>query len=189
MIGAFRQLSCPNRFMRLRDFQTFSALLMSVLFILSFTFWNIQEQKPPFYSFTIRIPMAYDPNFTDEEFQEFLKSGGTTSAITESDKRRSRLPNDDTFLFISLETAGKLAINNQVYGTLNNPDPLVEKLGEIFRGRKENGVFETGNNRVDKAVIVKARKSEKYGNLVKVIDAVKSAGADPIVLQIDDLSQ
>jgi biopolymer transport protein ExbD len=44
------------------------------------------------------------------------------------------------------------------------------------------------DERVEKTVVVKAQRSTRYADVVAVIDAVKGAGANPIVLQIDDLS-
>jgi biopolymer transport protein ExbD len=43
------------------------------------------------------------------------------------------------------------------------------------------------NEKIEKTVFIKAPRSIDYGSVVKVIDAVKLAGADPISLQIDDL--
>jgi biopolymer transport protein ExbD len=37
-------------------------------------------------------------------------------------------------------------------------------------------------------LFIKSPRSIRYGDVVKVIDAVKVAGASPIGLQIDDLS-
>jgi biopolymer transport protein ExbD len=41
--------------------------------------------------------------------------------------------------------------------------------------------------RVEKTLIIKPNRSVKYGDVVKVVDAVRGAGASPVVLQIDDL--
>jgi biopolymer transport protein ExbD len=62
-------------------------------------------------------------------------------------------------------------------------------LTEIFQGRDANGVFREGTNEVEKTVFIKSPRSVRYGDVVKVIDAVKMAGAQPIGLQIDDLQQ
>ena len=109
--------------------------------------------------------------------------------LADLQKRALILPNGDAFLVVSLEKDGKLKINQEFYGTLENTTNLLEKLTQIFTQRENLGVFEENSNKVVKAVIVKAPRSEKYGNVVKIIDVVKSSGADPIVLQIDDLAQ
>jgi biopolymer transport protein ExbD len=42
---------------------------------------------------------------------------------------------------------------------------------------------------VEKTVFIKSPRSVKYGEVVRIIDAVKQAGAQPIGLQIDDLTE
>ena len=41
--------------------------------------------------------------------------------------------------------------------------------------------------KIEKTVFIKSPKSVRYGDVVRVIDAAKEAGASPIGLQIDDL--
>jgi len=43
------------------------------------------------------------------------------------------------------------------------------------------------SDRIEKTVFVKAPRSLAYGEVVKVIDAIKAAGANPVGLQVDDL--
>jgi biopolymer transport protein ExbD len=43
------------------------------------------------------------------------------------------------------------------------------------------------SQRIEKTVFIKAPRSVKYGDVVKVIDAIKGAGASPVGLQVDDL--
>jgi biopolymer transport protein ExbD len=45
------------------------------------------------------------------------------------------------------------------------------------------------DERLERTVFVKAPRSMKYGDVVKVIDAIKGAGASPVGLQVDDLPQ
>ena len=71
-------------------------------------------------------------------------------------------------------------------GTVDDPSPLVNKLKALFGERQTNGdIDETGN--VIRSVFIKAPRNIGYGKVVKVIDAVKSSGADPLALQIDYL--
>src|ERR687896_44215 len=44
-----------------------------------------------------------------------------------------------------------------------------------------------GTDIIEKTVFIKAPESFKYGEVVKVIDAVKGAGATPVGLQVDAL--
>jgi TonB family protein len=63
------------------------------------------------------------------------------------------------------------------------------KLNEIFQQREMNGDFREGTNEVEKAVWLKVDKQiGKYGDVVKFIDALKGAGASPVVL-IDEGTQ
>jgi len=83
----------------------------------------------------------------------------------------------------------KIALNNDSVGTVDDPSPLTQKLTEIFTQRTNNGVFREGTNQVEKTIFIKSPKSVRYGDVVRVIDAAKQAGAEPIGLQIDDLTQ
>lgn len=98
-------------------------------------------------------------------------------------------PNPLTLVVAVNKSDLKLALNNQEAGDVTNPESLTTQLQEIFKGREANGVFREGTNEVEKTVFLKSPRSVKYGDVVKVIDAVKSAGAQPIGLQIDDLQE
>ncbi|NNE68218.1 MAG: biopolymer transporter ExbD [Pyrinomonadaceae bacterium] len=82
-----------------------------------------------------------------------------------------------------------LKLNNDGVGDVSDTQALTDRLTTIFKDRENNGVFREGTNEVEKTVFVKAPKSVKYGDVVKVIDGVKTAGAQPIGLQIDDLTE
>lgn len=98
-------------------------------------------------------------------------------------------PNPYTLVVAVNKSDLKLSLNNLDAGDVTNPDSLTTQLVEIFKGRDANGVFREGTNEVEKTVFIKSPRSIKYGDVVKVIDAVKSAGAQPIGLQIDDLQE
>jgi biopolymer transport protein ExbD len=86
------------------------------------------------------------------------------------------------------ETRG-ISLNNDSAGSVDDPTALTAQLSEIFKQRETNGVFREGTNEVEKTIFIKSPKLAKYGDVVKVIDAAKMAGAAPIGLQIDDLTQ
>lgn len=85
------------------------------------------------------------------------------------------------------------------------PDPLsllvtVPRVGEAYKLNTEelNGVQALEDRLLSaldgrpadrKAVFIKAPRSKPYGEVVKVIDAVKAAGGSPIGLQIEGLEQ
>ena len=89
---------------------------------------------------------------------------------------------------INRDTRG-ITLNNDSAGTVDDPTPLTNRLLEIFKQRENNGVFREGTNQVEKTIFIKSPKSVRYGDVVKVIDAAKIAGAGPIGLQVDDLSE
>jgi biopolymer transport protein ExbD len=98
-------------------------------------------------------------------------------------------PNPLTLVVAISRDDRKIALNNDGAGTVDDPSPLTAKLAEIFKARENNGVFREGTNQVEKTIFIKSPKSVRYGDVVKVIDAAKQAGAEPIGLQIDDLSE
>jgi len=82
----------------------------------------------------------------------------------------------------------KVTLNNEPAGDVSDASALTNQLSQIFKDRENNGVFREGTNEVEKTVFLKSPRSVKYGDVVKIIDAVKLAGAQPIGLQIDDLA-
>jgi biopolymer transport protein ExbD len=81
----------------------------------------------------------------------------------------------------------KIMLNKDEMGETSDTSKLTNALLTIFKEREVNGTFREGTNEVEKTVFLKAPRSIKYGEVVKVIDAVKAAGAQPVGLQVDDL--
>ncbi len=78
--------------------------------------------------------------------------------------------------------------------SVNDMGNIATFLANEFRSRKEGGVWRAGyenrpevpaDDRIEKTVFIKAPQSFKYGEVVKVIDAVKGAGANPVGLQTE----
>lgn len=87
-------------------------------------------------------------------------------------------------------------LNQDPMGSINDLSPLSEKLQQIFRSRLEQHAYREGyetatnvpeSERIEKTVWIDAPKRAKYGDVVKAIDAVRRAGARPVILQLDDL--
>ncbi|MBV9215659.1 MAG: biopolymer transporter ExbD [Acidobacteria bacterium] len=97
-------------------------------------------------------------------------------------------PNPLTLVVAIDKETRKITLNNEPFGDVSDTDKLNGRLREIFKDRENNGVFREGTNEVEKTIFIKSPKSVRYGDVVKVIDAAKSAGASPIGLQIDDLT-
>ncbi len=83
----------------------------------------------------------------------------------------------------------KLQLNGQDIGSVNDTGQLSKTLADIFQQRKERNQINPATGELYKTVFIKAPKSVKYGDVVKVIDAVKGAGATPVGLQVDALEQ
>lgn len=100
-------------------------------------------------------------------------------------------------LVVAINSDSTLKLNTEnKLGTVENPEDLTERLKEVFKDRLENRTYVENLaarndlsefEKVQKTVFIKAPRSANYGNVVKVIDAVKLSGASPISLQIDDL--
>jgi biopolymer transport protein ExbD len=83
-------------------------------------------------------------------------------------------------------------------GSVNDTGNLSMRLAQVFQQRREQRAYKPGmetrsdlpeSERIEKTVFVKAPRSLHYGDVVKVIDAIKGAGANPVGLQVDDLPQ
>jgi biopolymer transport protein ExbD len=80
-------------------------------------------------------------------------------------------------------------LNSEDVGNVTDTTQLQDRLRQIFKDRQEQGTFREGTNEVEKTLFIKAPRSLKYGDVVKVIDGLKVAGAQPIGLQVDDLAE
>jgi biopolymer transport protein ExbD len=98
-------------------------------------------------------------------------------------------PNPLTLVVAINREARTITLNNDPAGSVDDPSALTSRLSEIFKQRENNGVFREGTNQVEKTIFIKSPKSVRYGDVVKVIDAAKTAGAEPIGLQVDDLTE
>lgn len=109
---------------------------------------------------------------------------------------RPAAPNPNT-LVVALNSDSTLRINNETnFGTVEQPEKLVASLASTFQKRAENGDFAvdlaarndlSSWEKTERTVFIKAPRGIDYGRVAKAVDAVKTAGANPISLQIDDL--
>jgi biopolymer transport protein ExbD len=108
------------------------------------------------------------------------------------------LPPDPLTLVVIIEPDKTLKLNGLTdMGTVDDHFKLSAKLASLFEERKANHVYRAEmitranvpeNDRIEKTVFIRAPRSISYGEVVKVIDALKGAGADPIGLQLDSLN-
>jgi biopolymer transport protein ExbD len=81
-------------------------------------------------------------------------------------------------------------------GTIGDAAAVAARLAAEWRERKLAGRWRLGmearaevspDERIERTVFVRAPRSTRYGEVAKVIDAVKGAGAQPVGLQTDAL--
>jgi len=147
--------------------------LIDVLLVLLIIFMVVTQLKPS--RFKADIPTQRDPN-----------------------EDLSKLKPNPLTLVVSISSDLQLKLNQDSMGSVNDTGPLSQKLVHVFQQRKEQHAYKPGmetrsdlseDDRIEKTVFVKAPRSLQYGEVVKVIDAIKGAGANPVGLQVDDLPQ
>ncbi len=101
-------------------------------------------------------------------------------------------------LVVAVDHERRLSLNTQPgFGSIDEPARLVAELTRVFRERRENGAQRIlspssagtpPGDLVERTVFIKAPRALPYGEVARVIDAVRDAGASPVGLQIDDLN-
>jgi biopolymer transport protein ExbD len=101
-------------------------------------------------------------------------------------------------LTVSIDRVGNLTLNTDEVGTLNDTTRLTHKLREIFERRVEHlGYLRGMENRTDlpmteripRTVLISASGSLSYGDVLKIIEVLKEAGAKPIGVQVKSLPE
>lgn len=147
--------------------------LIDVLLVLLIIFMVVTPLKPS--RFQADIPTQRDPN-----------------------EDLSKLKPNPLTLVVSIASDLSIKLNQDSMGSVNDTSPLALRLSQVFAQRKEQRAYKVGmetrtdlkeDERIEKTVFVKAPRTLGYGEVVKVIDAIKGAGANPVGLQVDDLPQ
>ena len=145
--------------------------LIDVLLVLLIIFMVVTPLKPS--RFKADIPTQRDPN-----------------------EDLSKLKPNPLTLVVSIAPDLSIKLNADSLGSVNDTAPLAQKLALTFKERIQTRAYKIGfetrsdlkeEDRIEKTVFVKAPRATKYGDVVKVIDAIKGAGANPVGLQVDDL--
>jgi len=128
-----------------------------------------------------------------------LKPSRFKALIPEPPKERQGPPPVGAIdnLVVAIKEDGTLELNRTGgVGTVNDMGKLSARLTELFRQRLEQHVYSTDmldrldlpeEKRILRTVFIKAPKAIAYGEVAKVIDGIKGAGAEPIGLQLDEL--
>lgn len=147
--------------------------LIDVLLVLLIIFMVITPLRPT--RFKADIPTQRDPN-----------------------EDLSQLKPNPLTLVVSIGNDLQLRLNQDGAGSVNDTAVLSQRLRQVFQQRKEQRAYKVGmetatnlpeEDRIEKTVFIKAPRTLRYEEVVKVIDAIKGAGANPVGLQVDDLPQ
>ncbi len=154
-------------------------LLIMLLCLFSINCYKAEKPKKVF---IVKVPPFYNDNVSEEEnfyrYKKFLfPNTKTPSPIPKG------LPNDDSLLFISINKNNKIQLNNE---SVESASELKNRLIEIFQVRKENKVYVENSKKIVKAVGIKAEESIKYGDFIKVVEAIYESDAEPIVLLFEN---
>ena len=100
-------------------------------------------------------------------------------------------------LLVTIKPDRTLMLNGLTdMGSVSDTAKLSETLANLFQARRENHVYRDEmigrvdvpeSMRIETTVFIKAPRSMSYGEIARVIDGVKGAGASPLGLQIDNL--
>lgn len=105
---------------------------------------------------------------------------------------RTDIDNHPHTLVVSLANDRSLSLNKETeLGSLTDPQALISRLQNVFIERTQQLAFagssEDGSPTIERTVFIKASRQTPYGEIAKLVDAVKMSGASPISLQIDHL--
>jgi len=108
------------------------------------------------------------------------------------------LPPNILTLVVTIEPDRTLKLNSLTdMGTVDDTGKLSTRLAALFQERTKNHVYRDSmltrpdlpeEYRIEKTVFIKAPRSISYGEVARVIDGIKGAGAEPVGLQLDGLN-
>ncbi|HUQ32730.1 MAG TPA: biopolymer transporter ExbD [Pyrinomonadaceae bacterium] len=128
-----------------------------------------------------------------------LKPSRFKALIPEPPKPQQGPPpvGEKTNLVVAIKKDGSLELNQTGdVGSVDDTGKLSVRLAELFQQRLEKHVYRADmmdrvdlpeEKRIQRTVFIKAPRSIAYGEVAKVIDGIRGAGAEPIGLQLDEL--
>ena len=136
--------------------------------------------------FLIEVPTIRDP----EEDVARLKPNPLTLMVSVSSELELNLNRNPG------PRRGDLCFDEVPNGMGGDPDKLRKWLKCLFDERTRQHAYKVGmetrtdvpaEQRTEKTVFINASRSIKYGDVLRVVNALKGAGANPIGLKLDDL--
>jgi len=117
---------------------------------------------------------------------------------SQPDKTQKDVRPDPNTLVVTIKIDRTLMLNGIAdVGTVNDTGKLSTMLFDLFEKRKQSHDYRydlrdrvdlPDDLRVQKTVFIKAPRAIPYADVVRVLDGIKGAGANPVGLQIDDLN-
>ena len=108
-------------------------------------------------------------------------------------------PPNDLALVVAIQADRTLRLNGltEDMGTVDDPSKLAARLVSLFADRTKNHAYRADmlmrtdlpeSVRIEKTVFINAPRTIAYGEVARLIDGLKGAGAEPIGLQLDGLN-
>jgi biopolymer transport protein TolR len=113
---------------------------------------------------------------------------------------RVKMSQQTLIVSVERDLSMKLLLGKEVVaeGTVGDAGEVAARLASEWRERKLAGKWKTDlaartdlapDDRIERTVFVRAPRSVRYGEVARVIDAIKGAGAQPVGLQTEELPQ
>ena len=127
-----------------------------------------------------------------------LKPARFVAAVPSKPDRSMNVDPPPLGLVVTIKSDGSLMLNKMSdMGSVNDTTKLSATLSDLFQQRLQNHAYSDRLRdridlpeamRIEKTVFIKAPRSIPYGEVVRVLDGIRGAGASPVGLQIDDLN-
>jgi biopolymer transport protein ExbD len=127
--------------------------------------------------------------YVDENRAKFIDAVGVEVRLPapSSDRPQTPVKPGPLTLVATLRPDGRLFLNNENERKISESQLLGDHLKDVLIQREDNVVFRGNTNEIEKTVLVKAYRSAKFIDILKLLSIVKTAGAKPIGMQMDDL--
>ena len=101
------------------------------------------------------------------------------------DEDTIRLRPNPLMLRVTIDGSHRIALNGEQQVS---QEALLERLRRIFRQREELKVYGPGSDQIEASLFLKADPSLPFPSLIDLLRQLRQTGANPMGLQIDDLS-
>ncbi len=127
-----------------------------------------------------------------------LKPARFLAKIPSQPDRNDKFQNPPLRLVVTIKYDRTLMLNSTGdVGSVDDTSKLSAMLVDIFQRRLKNHAYSDQfrdrtdlpeEMRIEKTVFIKGPRSLPYADVVRVLDGIKGAGANPVGLQIDNLN-